>query len=222
MIVAVDGPSGAGKSTVCRTVAERLGFTLLDTGALYRAVAFTALEHGLELSDGEALGELTRGLEIFFDTSERGEQRVFVDGLDRTQAIRAAAVSQCASIVSAHAPVRAALLEQQRTLGRRSDTIVEGRDIGTVVFPDAELKVYFTATSHARTLRRLEELAERGEEADYEQVFEAIEERDARDQNSDVAPLRQPADAILLDTSDLDFEGSCEALEELIRDRHLR
>lgn len=219
MIVAVDGPSGAGKSTVCRTVAERLGFTLLDTGALYRAVAFTALQHDVELSDGEALGALTRDLVIAFESAEPGRQKVLIGGVDRTLDIRANAVSQCASMVSAHEQVRAALLEQQRTLGRRTDTIVEGRDIGTVVFPDAELKVYFTASSHARTLRRLDELGELGEEADYDQVLEAIEERDARDQNREIAPLQQPVDAILLDTSELDFEGACEALEALVRAR---
>ncbi len=217
MIVAVDGPSGAGKSTVCRAVAGRIGMTLLDTGALYRAVAWRADARGVALDDGPAVGALAVQMNVRFAPGD-GEQRVLVDDEDVTSQIRTAMAGLGASVVSAQPEVRAALLELQRTLGRAGDTLVEGRDIGTVVFPDAALKVYFTASVEARAQRRFDELVRRGEDPVLIDVRKAIEERDERDSTRDVAPLRRADDAVLLDTSDVDFEGACAALERLVRE----
>jgi len=217
MIVAVDGPSGAGKSTVCRAVARRLNFLLVDTGALYRAVTLAALQRDLDLKDAESLGSLAVELEIDFETSDGG-QRVLLDGEDVTDAIRTARVSRSVSQVSAHPQVRDALLDRQRELGRSRDSIVEGRDIGTVVFPDADLKVFYTASVEARARRRHAELVERGESIELEAVRLDMIERDARDRARDVAPLRQPEDALVLDTSGLSFDEAVLALESAIRD----
>lgn len=218
MIVAVDGPGGAGKSTVCRAVAERLHFVLVDTGALYRCVGWRALGEGIDLADGEALGALARSLEICFERAEGG-QRVWCDGEDVTGLIRTGEVGQAASIVSAHPDVRQALLEQQRALGRAHDSIVEGRDIGTVVFPDADLKVYYTATVDARTTRRHQELVGRGRDVEVDTVRGELLKRDERDANRPVAPLRKAEDAVELDTSALDFDAACDALIALIEER---
>lgn len=215
MIVAVDGPSGAGKSTVCREVARRLGLQLVDTGALYRALTHQALERGIAPEDGAALGELAASLQVAFEARADG-QRVLLDGVDVTDAIRTAQVSRLVSPVSAHREVREALLDQQRALGTARDSIVEGRDIGTVVFPTAELKVYYTASVHARALRRHAEMLRRGESLPLEAVERDIEERDERDRNREVAPLRVPEGAVVLDTSGMDFEEACRALEALI------
>ena len=214
MIVAVDGPSGAGKSTVCRTVAQSLGFSLLDTGALYRCVALLAGRGDVELNDAERLGEIAARLEVVF---EPGGERVWLNGEDVTTAIRTHDVSSRVSPISAHPSVRDALLDVQRGLGKSGQTIVEGRDIGTVVFPDADLKVYFTASSASRARRRCEELENRGETVDYEAVLAAIEARDERDSQREVAPLTRAADAVLLDTTELNFDQACDALATLIQ-----
>lgn len=221
MIVAVDGPSGAGKSSVCRTVAERVHFMLVDTGALYRCVGWKAIGEGISLDAAETLGDLARGLDISFHRAGPGkEQQVWCDGVDVTEKIRTAEIGQAASVVSAHPPVRAALLEQQRALGRASGgAIVEGRDIGTVVFPDAELKVFYTATVEARTDRRYLELKNRGRAVELDFVHRELLERDRRDSTRAVAPLRKPEDAVELDTSSLTFEEACAALIALIEER---
>ena len=217
MIVAVDGPSGAGKSSVCRIVAQRRGMMLLDTGAIYRCVALSALRYGLALDDEAKVGARARAIEVRFEAHPEG-QRVYLDGEDVSEAIRTPAASQGASKVAALPQVRDALLALQRQLGRSTDSVVEGRDIGTVVFPDAELKVYYTASTEARAKRRMAQLAEGGTELSYEQVVAEIEARDERDRGRAVAPLRQAEDAVVLDTSALDFEQSCAALEALIEE----
>ena len=181
MIVAIDGPAGAGKSTIAREVARRLGFQLIDTGAIYRAVAHRALQQDLDLEDAAALAQIAAALDMSFTFDDDGEHHVWCDGERLDEAIRTEAVSQAASRVSAHPEVRQVLLDLQRELGRARDSVLEGRDIGTVVFPDAEAKIFLTASAHERARRRTEQLQERGEEADYGEVLAEIEARDERD-----------------------------------------
>ena len=176
MIVAVDGPSGAGKSTVCREVARRLEWSLLDTGAIYRCVALVARERGVD-GDAEACGQIARDLALRFVPAPNG-QRVFLGTRDVTTEIRTYETTQCVNHVSPMAEVRAELLAIQRRLGRLGHTIVEGRDIGSVVFPDADLKVFYTASAEARARRRMKEFASKGESLSFEDVVEQIRQRD--------------------------------------------
>ncbi|MDX9720865.1 MAG: (d)CMP kinase [Myxococcota bacterium] len=217
-IVAVDGPSGAGKSTVCREVSRRTAFALLDTGAIYRSLAWFARGRAVSWEDETALVGLCAQMPLRFEPGAEG-QRVWVGEHDVSEAIRTAELSRAASVVSAHPGVRSALLPLQRRLGRSRNSIVEGRDIGTVVFPDAELKVFFTASVQARARRRRDELLRRGETVELEQVEADILDRDRRDATRDVAPMRQAEDAVLLDTSEMDFDAACAALEGLIHSR---
>ena len=214
MIIAVDGPSGAGKSTVCRETARRLDFSLLDTGAIYRYVALTAMERGVEDEDGCA--KIANELDIRFVATKSG-QKVFIGERDVTQAIRTFEVTARVNQVSPMAKVRAQLLDIQRRLGRQQNTIVEGRDIGSVVFPDAELKVFYTATPEARARRREKEFLAKGEKIDFAAVVEQIRQRDETEFHREHSPLIQCEDAVVLDTSELDFEQSCQALIALIK-----
>ena len=214
MIIAVDGPSGAGKSTVCRETARRLDFSLLDTGAIYRCVALTAMERGVEDDDGCA--KIANELDIRFVATKSG-QKVFIGERDVTQAIRTFEVTARVNQVSPMAKVRAQLLDIQRRLGRQQNTIVEGRDIGSVVFPDAELKVFYTATPEARARRREKEFLAKGEKIDFAAVVEQIRQRDETEFHREHSPLIQCEDAVVLDTSELDFEQSCQALIALIK-----
>jgi cytidylate kinase len=191
MVIAIDGPAGAGKSSVARGVAAALGLTYLDSGAMYRCVALAALRRGAGLDDGEALGELARGLEIGFE----GE-RVLLDSGDVSAAIRAPDVTAAASHVSVHAPVREAMVARQRALIAAGRYVAEGRDIGTVVSPDSPLKVFLTATDEERARRRA---AQTGE--DYEAVLAAQRDRDARDTEREHGALRAADDAVEVDTT---------------------
>lgn len=218
-VIAIDGPAGAGKSTASRRLAERLGFVLVDTGALYRGVALAAREAGVCWDDGPALGELARTLDLRFETGDGGEPRLRMNGRDRSRDIRTPEVARGASRVSAHPPVREALLDLQRRLGADGGVVLEGRDIGTVVFPDAEVKVFLTASPETRARRRLGDLRARGMQADYEATLAEIRERDERDSSRPVAPLRPAEDAIVLDTSDLDLPQVVDRLVDLVRRR---
>ena len=211
MVIAIDGPAGAGKSTVARAVAAEIGFTYLDSGAMYRCVALAALESGNGLEDGEALGELAEGLEIGFDGG-----RVLLGDRDVGEAIRAPEISTAASRVSVHPRVRAALVERQRQLIAAGRYVAEGRDIGTVVSPDAPLKVFLTASDEERARRRA---AETGEDADA--VLEAQRQRDARDIEREHGALRPTADAIELDTSSLNLEEVVGRIVDMARERGL-
>ncbi|MCL2324917.1 MAG: (d)CMP kinase [Proteobacteria bacterium] len=216
MIVAVDGPSGAGKSTVCREAAKRLSWNLLDTGAIYRCVALLSLESGVQ--DEAGCGAIAADLPIRFEASARG-QRVFLGARDVTEKIRSFEVTQRVNDVATMGLVRAELLGIQRRLGRVGDVIVEGRDIGSVVFPDAGLKVFYTATPEARARRRQREFLAKGETIDFEEVVAQIRLRDETEYRREHSPLIQCPDAVVLDTSALDFEGSCQALMSLIEER---
>jgi cytidylate kinase len=216
LVVAIDGPAGAGKSTVSRRVADRLGYTLVDTGALYRAIALRAREEGVSWQDGPALGALAAKLELSFVASDSGP-RLHVDGRDRSGDIRTAEISQGASIVSQHPDVRAALLDLQRRLGGDGGVVLEGRDIGTVVFPDAEVKVFLTATDEERARRRQAELATRGSASALDAVLAEIRERDHRDSSRPVAPLRIADDAMPVDTTGLSLDAVVDRVVELVR-----
>lgn len=201
-IVAIDGPAGAGKSTVARLVANRLGFALVDTGAIYRCVALAALSRKIDLDDEEALGALAESLQIDFHFQDDAN-RVSLDGQDVTDAIRTPECSRAASRVSARPPVRAALLELQRRLARTapSGAVLEGRDIGTVVFPDAPLKIFLTASAEERARRRFEELRAKGSGVEFADVLNDQMARDHEDTSREVAPLKPADDAVLYDTS---------------------
>jgi cytidylate kinase len=221
VVVALDGPAGAGKSTAARMLAERLRYVLVDTGALYRGVALASQERGISWDDGPALGALVDGLALGFARAE-GQSRLTVDGVDRAGEIRTPAISDGASRVSRHREVRAALLGLQRRLGEHGGVVLEGRDIGTVVFPDAEVKVFLTASDHARAKRRHDELVASGHDTELDEVLLDIRERDRRDSERDVAPLKPADDAILLDTSGLGLDEVVDRLESLVRARTTR
>lgn len=217
--VAIDGPSGAGKSTLARAAASALGFLYVDTGAIYRTVGLSARDRGVDPGDEAAVAAMLPSLRVELRYDESGRQRMFLNGLDVSEEIRLPEISRYASAVSALPAVRAYLMETQRELARKNNVIMDGRDIGTVVLPDAEVKVFLTASAGVRARRRCRELEERGTPQPFEEVLRDIEDRDFRDTHREVAPLRQAEDAVLLDTSALDFRQSLEALLDLIRER---
>lgn len=204
MIVAIDGPSGAGKSTVAKAVAKKLGFSCLDTGAMYRAIAWSALQDGTPLDDGEACGRIAREREISFGHVEGDPtpRRVFVGGTEVTDAIRTAEIDRAVSPVSAHPEVRTALVEQQQRIGAAGDYVVEGRDIGTVVFPDAAVKVFLTASDEERAHRRVRQNVDRGVGSiDFDEVLADLRRRDEHDSSRATAPLRPAEDAVRIDST---------------------
>jgi cytidylate kinase len=218
LIVAIDGPAGAGKSTAARLLAERLGYTLLDTGAIYRVMALRARERAVAWDDGPGVAALADGLELGFRL-EGTINRVLVDGRDVTTAIRTPEMSDGASRVSALPEVRAALLDLQRRIGAAGDVVVEGRDIGTVVFPDAGAKFFLTATTVVRARRRVAELAAAGRPADAATTRAEIVARDERDSTRATAPLRKAADAIEIDSSALGPDEVVARMAEIVAAR---
>jgi cytidylate kinase len=221
-VIAIDGPAGAGKSTVALRLAQSLGFLLVDTGALYRAVALAAREAGIDWNDEPALGELASSLQLEFQDAGQGQDsspHLLLNGQDRSEDIRTPEISLGASEVSKHPSVRRTLLSLQRRLGDKGGVVLEGRDIGTVVFPDAELKVFLTASPESRATRRVSDLAERGIMADFGQTLADIQLRDERDANRPVSPLRAASDAVTLDTTHLDVDSVVEQLAGLARSK---
>jgi CMP/dCMP kinase len=216
MIIAIDGPAGSGKSTVARGLARRLGFTYLDSGAMYRAVTLAALEAEADLSDGELLGRLAADSQIRLRERDHDNVQVLLDGRDVSEEIRTPTVTGSSSQVAAHRQVRDALLVRQRALIADGDWVVEGRDIGTVVAPDAAVKAFLTADPSERARRRSEELRRRGIESEAEEVHRAIEQRDLLDSTRSAAPLRPADDAVSIDTTGLEPEQVIERVFELV------
>ena len=215
-IVAIDGPSGSGKSTVSKMLAERLNFIYLDTGAMYRCVGLLARRAGSDPLDAAALAPLLDRLEIYFEPDGRGGQRVFCNREDVTAEIRRHEVSQAASQASSLPAVRTRLVAMQRQMGAGGGVVMEGRDIGTNVFPDAEVKVFLVAGDEERARRRVRELAQRGQAVDFAQVLADQRERDRRDSERDLNPLRQAPDAIALDTTGLTVDQVVDRLAMLV------
>ena len=220
MIIAIDGPSGAGKSTVAKAVAAKLGFSCLDTGAMYRSVAWRACQDGVALDDDAALGQIARGFDIEFrhaagDPAPKG---VLIGGVEVTQAIRTAEIDRAVSPVSAAPSVRAALVDQQRRIGNAGDYVVEGRDIGTTVFPSAEVKVFLTASFEERARRRVAQNVERGVgSTDYAEVLADLRRRDDADSSRATSPLAPAADAVMLDSTSFTQDEVVERICEMAR-----
>ncbi len=217
--IAIDGPSGAGKSSLARRCAKAFGLVYADTGAIYRTVALAAREAELDPHDEAAISSLLPELQLELIYNDSGEQRMLLNGKDVSERIRLPEITKLASDVSALAVVRQFLLEMQRSLAEKYNIIMDGRDIGTVVLPGADLKIFLTASAEARAARRWKELQEKGVEADYDSVLKSILYRDEQDSNRANAPLKQAEDAVLLDTTELDFEESFRALSQLIIER---
>ena len=217
--VALDGPSGAGKSSLAKAAAERFGFLYVDTGAIYRTVGLAAKRRGIGSKDREGVISMLPSLHIDLAHGEDGLQHMFLDGEDVSGEIRLPEISLYASDVSAIPEVRAYLMETQRSLAREHDVIMDGRDIGTVVLPDAPLKVFLTASPEARAERRYKELLGKGQKVSFEDVLRDMRLRDENDSSRAAAPLKAAKDAVLLDTTALGFAESCDALSALIRER---
>lgn len=215
--IAIDGPAGAGKSTLARQVAAALGYLYVDTGAIYRTLGLAALRRGVDPQDGAAVVALLEDCAIDLRHGGDGIQRMYLNGEDVSQAIRLPEVSRYASGVSAIPEVRAHLMDMQRDLARRNDVVMDGRDIGTVVLPAADVKVFLTASPEERARRRWEELQQRGTPEAYEEVLKDMVERDAKDSGRAAAPLRRAEDAVEVDTTGCSLEESLERLLSVIR-----
>ena len=216
--IALDGPSGAGKSTIAKRLSAELGFVYVDTGAMYRSIGLYCLQNNIDTADETAVTAALPQIDIALKYVD-GEQRVILNGTDVSKEIRINEVSMAASKVSAYKAVRAFLLDTQRNMAKTQSVIMDGRDIGTVVLPDAEIKIFIVADPKERAKRRYKELIERGQNVPFEDVLADIIQRDYNDENRAEAPLRQAEDAIRLDTSLLDFEQSYNAVLEIAKKR---
>jgi len=217
--IAIDGPSGAGKSSQARAIANKFGFIYVDTGAIYRTVGLAAYRRGLDRKNEDAVVSMLPELDIRMAYDENGVQCMYLNGEDVSKAIRLPEISICASDVSAHGKVRAYLLDMQRKMARENNVVMDGRDIGTVVLPDAELKIFLTASAEARARRRLQEHQSKGIDISFEEVLKDIQYRDQQDSSRDAAPLAQADDAYLVDCSETDFDETFEILCGLITDK---
>ncbi len=212
LIIAIDGPSGSGKSTLARLLSERLGYLYLDTGAMYRAAALGARKAGIDIDDNQALAKFCSELDICFMVEE-GAVKTLLKGEDVSEEIREPEMGLLASAISARPPVREKMVELQRRMGERGGVVLEGRDIGTVVFPRADLKFYLDASLAERAQRRGKELSEKGKKVELKEVMEEIKERDHKDRSRDLAPLKKADEAIVIDSTD---KGIQEVLEEML------
>lgn len=218
--IAIDGPAGAGKSTIARLAAGQLGFIYVDTGAMYRAMALYFLRRGANLADEEAVGAACKDIHVEI-RYEAGEQQVLLNGENVTGQIRTDQVGNAASAISKYPAVRAALLELQRSLARTNSVVMDGRDIGTLVLPDADLKIYLTASTAVRAMRRYKEFLEKGVDCTLESVEQDVIRRDEQDMNRATAPLKQAEDAVYLDASDMNISQVVEKILSLARERGL-
>ena len=217
--IAIDGPAGAGKSTIARRLAAELGYCYVDTGAIYRTVAYFLDLWGVSPNDVDGVRRYIDELTVEITYDETGSQHMIMNGMDVTPDIRTQEISQKASLVSAHKEVRDMLLDMQRDVARKHNVIMDGRDIGTVVLPKADVKIFLTASSRVRARRRYEELIAKGQKAELSQILKEIEQRDYQDTHREVAPLKKARDAVELDTSDLDIDGVIAAMKKIIGEK---
>jgi cytidylate kinase len=218
-VITVDGPSGSGKGTLSQLLAKKIGYHLLDSGALYRLVALATLKQRIDIQDQQAVEKVAAQLDVHFDTA--GDQtRVLLSSEDVTNAIRSETISKSASVVAAYPGVRAALLKRQRDFRQLPGLVADGRDMGTTVFPDADLKIFLTASAEARAQRRYRQLTEKGETVDLEGLIKDIQERDERDSNRTVSPLKPAPDAVLLDSTQMTIQEVLEAMLNLVKGIH--
>lgn len=214
MNIAIDGPAGAGKSSIARLVAKKMNYVYVDTGAMFRTMAYYFLTHDIDPKKEESVNANCDTIHIEIQY-EDGDQHIFLNGEDVSQAIRQEKVGETASIIAKYTKVREKLLDLQRKLAASTDVIMDGRDIGTVVLPDAPCKIYLTASPRVRAMRRYKELVEKGVDCDLDQIEKDIKERDEQDMNREIAPLRQAEDAVLLDSSDLSIDEVVDRIMEL-------
>ncbi len=216
--IAIDGPAGAGKSTIAKTVSKELGYIYVDTGALYRTVGLNALRKGVDTKDAESVIATLDGLEVSLRFVDN-EQRVFLGEEDVSAAIRQNEVSMAASNVSAIPRVREFLFDLQRNIAKNNNCLMDGRDIGTVVLPDAQIKLFLTASAEARADRRYKELIEKGQTVDYDVILQEIKDRDYQDSHREIAPLKQADDAILVDSTEMNLQETIDYMLNLIKER---
>ena len=216
--IALDGPAGAGKSSIARRAAKALGYIYVDTGALYRTVGLAAMRNNVEPKPSAELEQLLASIRVELTFNETGEQIVLLDGEDVSGEIRTSEASKMASNISAVPAVRAYLLDLQRDMAKTNNVIMDGRDIGTVVLPDAKVKIFLTASPAARAQRRYKEMAEKGMDVQYENVLKDVMERDYNDMHREIAPLKPAEGSITVDTTELDFEQSIEAIINVIKE----
>ena len=215
-VITIDGPSGSGKGTLSQLLAKKIGFHLLDSGALYRLVALAALKQGINIQDEQQVEKVAAQLDVRFDITAE-HTRILLSGEDVTRAIRSEIISMNASVVAAYPGVREALLKRQRDFRQLPGLVADGRDMGTTVFPDADIKIFLTASAEARAQRRYKQLVEKGEPVDINALIKDIQERDERDSKRTVSPLKPAADAILLDSTQMTIEEVLEAMLNLVK-----
>ena len=216
--IAIDGPAGAGKSTIAKMLAKELGYVYVDTGAMYRAMAYYFLQQGIDKEDEAAINAAVDGADVTI-RYEDGSQKVLLNGADVTGSLRTEQVGNMASSTSVYPAVRVKLVALQQKLAKTADVIMDGRDIGTCVLPDAQVKIYLTASVETRSKRRYDELVEKGEPADLTKIEEDIKERDYRDMHREMSPLRQANDAVLVDSSDMSIEQVVSAILGIVKEK---
>ena len=217
--VAIDGPAGAGKSTIARRLAAELGYRYVDTGAIYRTVAYFMDLWGVSPKDVDGVNRYIDELTIGIEYDEEGLQHMIMNGMDVTGDIRTPEISQKASLISAHAIVRDMLLDMQRNMAEEYDVVMDGRDIGSVVLPKATVKIFLTASPEVRARRRYQELLEKGQKASYAQVLKDVQQRDYQDTHRDIAPLKMCRDSVKVDTSEMDLEQSVAAIRKIVEEK---
>ncbi len=217
--IAIDGPAGAGKSTISKAAAKRLGFIYIDTGALYRTVGLAATRAGVEPKEGKEVEKLLSEISVELTFNDKGEQVVLLNKEDVSGLIRTPEASMMASAISAVPSVRAFLLDLQRDIAKTNNVIMDGRDIGTVILPNANVKIFLTASPEARATRRYKELVEKGMDVNYDDILQDVITRDYNDSHREIAPLKQADDAVLADTTEVDLDGSIELIISIIKEK---